>query len=76
MTFRRELMKFVDEAQPGTRIALIMNGKGLHMLQGFTTDHELLREAILRKGPGPHVPTSSSSGRTTGLTTSAALCRI
>ncbi len=56
MAFRQELMKFVDEAQPGTRMALIMNGKGLHMLQGFTTDHELLREAILRKGPGPHVP--------------------
>jgi VWFA-related protein len=56
MAFRRELMKFVDEAQPGTRMALIMNGKGLHMLQGFTTDHTLLREAILRKGPGPHIP--------------------
>jgi VWFA-related protein len=56
MTFRQELMKFVDEAQPGTRMALIMNGKGLHMLQGFTTDHALLREAILRKGPGPHIP--------------------
>lgn len=56
MAFRRELMKFVDEAQPGTRIALIMNGRGLHMLQGFTPDHALLREAILRKGPGPHLP--------------------
>lgn len=54
--FRRELTNFVDEAQPGTRIALIMNGKGLHMLQGFTTDHALLHEAIMRKGPGPHIP--------------------
>ncbi len=56
MTFRQELLKFVDEAQLGTRIALFVNGKGLHMLQGFTTDHALLREAILRKGPGPHIP--------------------
>ncbi len=56
MAFRQELMKFVDEAQPGTRIALFMNGKGLHLLQGFTTDHSLLRDAILRKGPGPHIP--------------------
>ncbi len=56
MTFRQELMKFVDEAPPGTRMALIVNAKGLHMLQGFTTDHALLREAILRKGPGPHIP--------------------
>src|SRR6266567_5672724 len=56
MSFRQELMKFVDEAQPGTRIALIENAKGLHMLQGFTTDHTLLRDAIWRKGPGPHIP--------------------
>jgi VWFA-related protein len=56
MTFRQELMKFVDEAQPGVRMALFMNGKGMHLLQGFTTDHALLRDAILRKGPGPHIP--------------------
>ena len=56
MAFRQELMKFVDEAQPGTRIALFMNGKGLHLLQGFTSDHSLLRDAILRKGPGPNIP--------------------
>jgi VWFA-related protein len=56
MTFRQELMKFIDDAQPGTRIALFVNAKGLHLLEGFTTDHALLREAVLRKGTGPHVP--------------------
>jgi VWFA-related protein len=56
MSFRRELLKFVDEAAPGTRIALFVNAKGLHMLQGFTSDHALLREAILRKGPPPSIP--------------------
>ena len=66
MSFRHELMKFVDEAQTGTRIALIMNGKGLHMLQGFTTDHELLRDAILRKGPGPHIPNGFIFGENYG----------
>ncbi len=56
MAFRNELMKFIDEAQPGTRIALFVNAKGLHLVQGFTTDHTMLREAILRRGPGPNVP--------------------
>jgi VWFA-related protein len=56
MSFHKELLKFVDEAQPGTRMMLILNTDRLHILQGFTTDHELIRQAILRKGPGPHVP--------------------
>lgn len=56
MSFRRELLKFIDQAPPGTRIALFVNAKGLHLLQGFTTDHALLRAAILRKGPPPSVP--------------------
>jgi VWFA-related protein len=56
MTFRKGLLKFVDNAQPGTRIALFVNASGLHLLQGFTSDHALLRAAIERKGPGPHIP--------------------
>jgi VWFA-related protein len=56
MAFRAELLRFVDNAAPGTRIALFVNAKGLHMMQGFTTDHALLREAILRKGPPPSIP--------------------
>lgn len=50
MSARAELLKFTDKAAPGTRIALFVNARGLHMVQGFTTDHTLLREAILRKG--------------------------
>jgi len=56
MTFHNELLKFVDQAEPGVRMALYVNAKGLHLIQGFTTDHALLREAILRQGPGPHIP--------------------
>jgi VWFA-related protein len=57
MFFRSQLLKFVDTAPPGTRIALFANTVGLHMLQGFTTDHTLLRAAINHvKGPGPHLP--------------------
>jgi VWFA-related protein len=56
MFFRRELLKFVDTAPEGERIALFANVQGLHLLQGFTVDHRLLRDAILRRGPGPHIP--------------------
>lgn len=66
MSFRAELLKFVGSAAPGTRIALFVNAKGLHMMQGFTTDHALLREAILRKGPPPSIPNVFLFGETFG----------
>lgn len=56
MSFQYQLLDFVDHAPAGTRIALFVNAKGLHLLQGFTTDRALLREAILRRGDGPHMP--------------------
>lgn len=56
ITFRRELLKFVDHARPGTRIAIFVNAAGLHLVQGFTSDRDLLRSAVTSKGPGPHIP--------------------
>ncbi|WP_348263581.1 VWA domain-containing protein [Telmatobacter sp. DSM 110680] len=56
MMASKQLLSFVDHAQPGTRFALFVNMAGLHLVQGFTSDHTLLHEAILSKGPGPHVP--------------------
>jgi VWFA-related protein len=56
MSFHQQLLDFVDKAAPGTRIALFVNAAGLRLVQGFTSDHALLRAAILSKGPGPHVP--------------------
>lgn len=66
MSFHRELLKFVDNAPVGTRIALFVNGRGLHLVQGFTSDHAALREAILKKGPGPHIPNVFMEGSTFG----------
>jgi VWFA-related protein len=56
MQFRRALLKFIDDAQQGTRMALFVNAAGLHLVQGFTSDHALLHAAVDRKGPGPHIP--------------------
>ena len=66
MGTHRQLLQFVDNAQPGTRIALFVNARGLHMVQGFTSDHALLRTAILSKGPGPHLPDVFTDGHTYG----------
>jgi len=65
-TFHRELLDFVDKARPGTRIAIFVNADGLHMVQGFTSDHALLRAAINSKGPGPHMPPLFLEGETFG----------
>jgi VWFA-related protein len=56
MAFHKQVLEFVDNAEPGTRIALFVNSSGLHLIQGFTSDHALLRNAILSPGPGPRVP--------------------
>jgi len=56
MSFHNELLKFVDNAQPGTRMMLILNTDRMHILQGFTTDHDLIKQALLGNGPGPHIP--------------------
>ena len=54
---RKQLLAFVDQAMPGTRIAIFVNADGLHLIQGFTNDHALLRAAINSKGSGAHIPT-------------------
>lgn len=56
MSFHHQLLDFIDHAPAGVRIALFVNAKGLHLLQGFTTDRALLKNAVLEKGNGPHVP--------------------
>jgi VWFA-related protein len=63
MSFHKQLFDFIDKAQPGTRMALFVNATNLHMLQGFTSDHSLLKAALLAKGPGPHMPDVFEDGR-------------
>jgi VWFA-related protein len=66
MTFHKQLLDFVDKAAPGTRMAIFVNDSKLFMLQGFTSDHALLKAALLAKGPGPHIPDVFFDGRIYG----------
>ena len=70
---RKQLLDFVDHAAPGTRFSLWMNATGMHMIQGFTSDRAVLREAILSKGPGPHLPQVFIEGRVFGYQDSGAV---
>jgi VWFA-related protein len=72
MSAHQQLLDFIDNAKPGTRIALFVNAAGLHLIQGFTSDHKLLHAAILSKGPGPHVPQVFLYGNTYGSTDAGA----
>lgn len=65
MQFYRQLLEFIDQAEPGTRVAIFANTTGLHLIQGFTTDHDRLKRAVLNRGPGPHVPSVFLGGADT-----------
>jgi VWFA-related protein len=67
MSAHHQLLDFLDSAPSGTRFALFVNASGLHLIQGFTSDHALLRSAILDKGVGPHVPNVFLYGRNYGF---------
>jgi VWFA-related protein len=66
MSAHQQILDFIDHAQPGSRFALFVNAAGLHLIQGFTSDHALLHAAILSKGPGPHLPDVFLYGSTYG----------
>ena len=46
MAFRRELLQFIENVPSGTRMAIFVNAKGLHLTQGFTTDRDALKAAL------------------------------
>ncbi len=46
MIARQQLIKFVNSKAAGTRFALIVLSDGLHLVQGFTNDKQLLLTAL------------------------------
>jgi VWFA-related protein len=53
---RQQLVKFVNSKPAGTRFALIVLSDGLHLVQGFTNDKQLLLKALDPEGNTPHMP--------------------
>ena len=50
---RGQLLRYLREAKPGTRIAIFALTSRLVMLQGFTTDLEMLRRAVEQTSARP-----------------------
>jgi len=76
MTTRKQLVDFIDGKPDGTRFAIFANTTGLHLLQGFTSDRNLLHAAILSPGPGPHLPKVFLNGENYGKHSTAAMVSI
>ena len=56
MWARQQLLKFIKEKPEGTRFAVFLLSDGLHLVQGFTSDKELLYAAVDPSHPKHHVP--------------------
>ena len=50
---RQQVRKFLEQMQPGTRVAIFMLGSRLRFVQGFTTDTSLLLAALKEKANHP-----------------------
>jgi VWFA-related protein len=62
---RNEILGYLNNVKPGTRMAIIALNDKLNIVQGFTTDAALLRQVALKQtGPGisPSLVTKSEIG--------------
>jgi len=64
---QKQMVDFVDKLAPGTRVAVFgLSATGqLSMLQGFTTDQDLLKKALKSKVLGMQVPSLEDTGQDT-----------
>ena len=63
---RKELVKFIQSKPEGTRFAIFMLSDGLHLVQGFTSDKNLLFAVIDPNRSHPHVPKIFLMGKNFG----------
>jgi VWFA-related protein len=69
---RKQLVEFLDKAPAGTRIAVFALTNHLIMLQGFTSDIEVLKAALTRKKGAPQasdILSDATNGGPIGNTT-------
>ena len=56
MIARQQIVNFIQSKPDGARFAIFVRSDGLHLVQGFTSDKELLYKALDPHHPKPHVP--------------------
>ncbi len=69
---RQQLVKFIKSKPEGARFEIYVWSDRLQLLQGFTSDKQLLYAAIDPKHPGPHIPMVYLMGQNTGRGNSGA----
>ncbi len=63
---RRQLLRFIASKPEGTRFAIFVRSDGLHLVQGFTADKELLYRAVDPHNPKAHIPVVFLNGENFG----------
>lgn len=66
MKARGQILKFIRSMPDGTRFAIFVNSDGLHLVQGFTSDKNVLYAALDPKHSRSHVPRIFLLGRNYG----------
>jgi VWFA-related protein len=66
LTARLQTLKFISSKPEGTRFAIFVHSDGLHLVQGFTDDKDLLVAALDQENPAPHLPRSFLMSRNFG----------
>ena len=69
---KQQLLTYLKAVQPGTRIAIFGLNTGLVMLQGFTSDPELMKKVLLAKARGDNSPLLDDPAGGSGLQNSTA----
>jgi VWFA-related protein len=63
---RQQLIKFIQNKPEGARFAIFVRTDGLHLIQGFTSDKQLLLSAVDPHSPRPHIPEVYLMGENVG----------
>ncbi len=66
VTARQQTLRFIGSKPAGTRFALFVHSDGLHLVQGFTDDKDVLYAALDPRKPPPHLPKSFLMGANFG----------
>lgn len=63
---RKQLVMFIESKPEGTRFAVFVRSDGLHLVQGFTADKELLYRVLDPHHPEAHIPAVFLNGENFG----------
>jgi VWFA-related protein len=73
---RQQALDFIRSKPEGTRFAIYVHSDGLHLIQGFTEDKDLIYAALDTQSPKPHVPKSFLMSQNYGMNDPIAMMSV